>query len=52
MVSKPKTFDHGQVSVRLVIQSTQCGAIIGKGGAKVKEIREASSASVQVKEKN
>lgn len=29
-----------QVSFKLVIQSSQCGSIIGKGGSKIKEIRE------------
>ena len=28
------------ISLRLVIQSSQCGSLIGKGGAKIKEIRE------------
>lgn len=28
------------ISFRLVIQSSQCGSLIGKGGAKIKEIRE------------
>lgn len=28
------------VSFRLVIQSSQCGSLIGKGGSKIKEIRE------------
>lgn len=34
--------EHGNVSVsfRLVIQSSQCGSLIGKGGSKIKEIRE------------
>lgn len=30
------------VSFKLVIQSSQCGSIIGKGGSKIKEIREVS----------
>ena len=30
------------VSFRLVIQSSQCGSLIGKGGSKIKEIREVS----------
>ena len=28
------------ISFRLVIQSSQCGSLIGKGGTKIKEIRE------------
>ena len=30
------------VSFRLVIQTSQCGSLIGKGGSKIKEIREVS----------
>ena len=29
-----------QVTFNLVIPSSQCGSIIGKGGSKIKEIRE------------
>ncbi|XP_067934986.1 poly(rC)-binding protein 3-like [Watersipora subatra] len=36
------------MSFRLVIPASQCGSLIGKGGNKIKEIREISSASVQV----
>ena len=36
------------ISFRLVIQSSQCGSLIGKGGAKIKEIREASRTVVEV----
>ncbi len=28
------------VTLRLVVPATQCGSIIGKGGMKIKEIRE------------
>ena len=28
------------ISFRLVIQTSQCGSLIGKGGSKIKEIRE------------
>ena len=28
------------VTFRIIIQSSQCGSLIGKGGAKIKEIRE------------
>lgn len=48
MMNNARSSGSGQVSVRLVIPSSQCGAIIGKGGSKVKEIREVSGASVQV----
>jgi poly(rC)-binding protein 2/3/4 len=36
------------ISLRLVIQSSQCGSLIGKGGAKIKEIRETTGVSVQI----
>lgn len=29
-----------QVSCRLIVQTSQCGSLIGKGGAKIREIRE------------
>ncbi len=34
-----------QVTFKLVIQSSQCGSLIGKGGIKIKEIREVSEGS-------
>uniref|UniRef100_UPI0037E7030E poly(rC)-binding protein 4-like n=1 Tax=Semicossyphus pulcher TaxID=241346 RepID=UPI0037E7030E len=36
------------VSLRLVIPASQCGSLIGKGGSKIKEIRESTGAQVQV----
>jgi len=36
------------ISFRLCIPATQCGPLIGKGGSKIKEIREGTGASVQV----
>uniref|UniRef100_A0A3P8X4P6 Poly(rC) binding protein 4 n=1 Tax=Cynoglossus semilaevis TaxID=244447 RepID=A0A3P8X4P6_CYNSE len=36
------------VTVRLVIPASQCGSLIGKGGAKIKEIRESTGAQIQV----
>ncbi|XP_077948756.1 poly(rC)-binding protein 4 isoform X3 [Gasterosteus aculeatus] len=36
------------VSLRLVIPASQCGSLIGKGGSKIKEIRETTGAQVQV----
>lgn len=48
IVNNSRSYGSGQVSVRLVVPSSQCGAIIGKGGSKVKGIREISGASVQV----
>uniref|UniRef100_A0A672G5H6 Poly(rC) binding protein 4 n=1 Tax=Salarias fasciatus TaxID=181472 RepID=A0A672G5H6_SALFA len=34
--------------LRLVVPASQCGSLIGKGGAKIKEIRETTGAQVQV----
>jgi len=36
------------LTLRLVIPASQCGNLIGKGGAKIKEIREVTGCSVQV----
>uniref|UniRef100_A0A3Q3K6P9 K Homology domain-containing protein n=1 Tax=Monopterus albus TaxID=43700 RepID=A0A3Q3K6P9_MONAL len=36
------------VTMRLVIPASQCGSLIGKGGSKIKEIRETTGAQVQV----
>lgn len=36
------------LNLRLVIAAAQCGSIIGKGGSKIKEIRETSGANVNV----
>uniref|UniRef100_A0A8C5BZM2 Zgc:110045 n=1 Tax=Gadus morhua TaxID=8049 RepID=A0A8C5BZM2_GADMO len=36
------------VTLRLVIPGSQCGSLIGKGGSKIKEIRETTGAQVQV----
>jgi len=41
-VPKPPT------TMRLIVPASQCGSLIGKGGAKIKEIREVSGASIQV----
>ncbi|MEQ2160198.1 Poly(rC)-binding protein 3, partial [Goodea atripinnis] len=30
------------ITLRLVIPASQCGSLIGKGGSKIKEIREVS----------
>ena len=32
------------VTLRLIVPATQCGSIIGKGGMKIKEIREVRAA--------
>ncbi|KAK2103181.1 Poly(rC)-binding protein 2 [Saguinus oedipus] len=36
------------VTLRLVVPSSQCGSLIGKGGCNIKEIRESTGAQVQV----
>eukprot|EP00095_Tigriopus_kingsejongensis_P008325 snap_masked-scaffold1724_size29877-processed-gene-0.7 protein:Tk08325 transcript:snap_masked-scaffold1724_size29877-processed-gene-0.7-mRNA-1 annotation:"poly -binding protein 3 isoform x4" len=38
----------GAITLRLVVPASQCGSLIGKGGSKIKEIRETSGASIQV----
>lgn len=39
---------HPTVTLRLIIPASQCGSLIGRGGAKIKEIREMTSAAIQV----
>ena len=36
------------ITFRLVVPASQCGSLIGKGGSKIKEIREMTGASIQV----
>lgn len=36
------------ITLRLIVPASQCGSIIGKGGSKIKEIRELTGASIQV----
>lgn len=36
------------VTIRLIVPASQCGSLIGKGGSKIKEIREVTGASIQV----
>ncbi|NXB99262.1 PCBP3 protein, partial [Orthonyx spaldingii] len=36
------------VTLRLVVPASQCGSLIGKGGSKIKEIRESTGSQVQV----
>ena len=42
------TVPRPPITFRLVVPASQCGSLIGKGGAKIKEIREVTGASVQV----
>ncbi|XP_075245161.1 uncharacterized protein LOC142339205 isoform X3 [Convolutriloba macropyga] len=36
------------VTLRLIVPASQCGSIIGKGGSKIKEIREHTGCTIQV----
>ena len=36
------------ITLRLIMPASQCGSLIGKGGSKIKEIREITGASVVV----
>lgn len=38
----------GNVTLKLIVPASQCGSLIGKGGSKIKEIREITGASVLV----
>ena len=38
----------GGVTLRMIVPASQCGSLIGKGGSKIKEIREVTGASIQV----
>ena len=40
--------EAGGVSLRLIVPASQCGSLIGKGGSKIKEIRESTGATIQV----
>ena len=37
------------LSMKLIVPASQCGSLIGKGGSKIKEIREITGANVQVR---
>lgn len=39
---------HPSVTLRLIVPAGQCGSLIGRGGAKIKEIRELTGATIQV----
>lgn len=36
----PNSIPKPPITMRLIIPATQCGSLIGKGGSKIKEIRE------------
>jgi len=44
----PTTVPKPPITFRLIVPASQCGSLIGKGGSKIKEIREVTGASVQV----
>ncbi|XP_055856500.1 poly(rC)-binding protein 3 isoform X1 [Episyrphus balteatus] len=37
-----------QIPIRLIVPASQCGSLIGKGGSKIKEIRNSTGCSIQV----
>lgn len=44
----PNSVPRPPVTLRLIFPASQCGSLIGKGGSKIKEIREVTGASIQV----
>uniref|UniRef100_A0A8D9BMT1 Poly(RC)-binding protein 3 n=1 Tax=Cacopsylla melanoneura TaxID=428564 RepID=A0A8D9BMT1_9HEMI len=44
----PASSSPSPITFRLIVPASQCGSLIGKGGCKIKEIRELSGASIQV----
>ena len=44
----PSTVPRPPITFRLIVPASQCGSLIGKGGSKIKEIREVTGASIQV----
>ena len=36
------------ITLRLIVPASQCGSIIGKGGSKIKEIREVKHIHAQI----
>lgn len=42
------TRDKVPVTLKLIVPASQCGSIIGRGGSKIKEIRDTSACSIQV----
>ncbi|GMS89764.1 hypothetical protein PENTCL1PPCAC_11939, partial [Pristionchus entomophagus] len=48
MKALPNSVPKPPITLRLIVPATQCGSIIGKGGSKIKEIRDATGASIQV----
>lgn len=46
--ASPAPTSPAPITFRLIVPASQCGSLIGKGGCKIKEIRELSGASIQV----
>ncbi len=44
----PSTVPRPPITFRMIVPASQCGSLIGKGGSKIKEIREVTGASIQV----
>lgn len=40
--------DPDGLNVKLIVPASQCGTLIGKGGSKIKEIKDSTGASMQV----
>lgn len=43
-----KASNTNSTTIKLIVPASQCGSLIGKGGVKIREIREASGAMVNV----
>uniref|UniRef100_A0A0A9X5J9 Heterogeneous nuclear ribonucleoprotein K n=1 Tax=Lygus hesperus TaxID=30085 RepID=A0A0A9X5J9_LYGHE len=43
-----ETFTKGEVDLRLLVHQSLAGCVIGKGGSKVKELREKTSAKIKI----
>lgn len=40
MKALPNSVPKPPITMRMIVPATQCGSLIGKGGSKIKEIRE------------
>lgn len=47
-ITSSSSAQHPSITLRLIVPASQCGSLIGRGGAKIKEIREMSGATIQV----
>ena len=46
--SRDSREDNNALTLNLLVPASQCGAIIGKEGSKIKEIRETTGAAIHV----